>query len=248
MVNHGTMRLGRKPRRHDPRAPKLARYLSAFPAAPEVVDYTGKLASPGMMANDRVGDCTCAAVGHAIQTWTSQARSEVTIGDDDVIGLYERFGYDPGDPASDQGAVIVDVLGSWLATPVAGHVIDGWAAVDAANPDEVLAGIYLFGGLDIGLELPLSAQTQEIWDVPVEGLIGAGRPGSWGGHCVWVPKGQRGVGFTCITWGGLKSMTLSFWQAYCDEANAILSRDWQGAEGFDYAQLRADMVALRAGP
>src|SRR6185437_16967399 len=95
MVDHSTMRLGRKPRRHDPRAPRLARYLAGIPAAPDIVDYTGRLTSLGMMANDRLGDCTCAAIGHAIQTWTSQARSEITLGDGDVITLYERFGYDP---------------------------------------------------------------------------------------------------------------------------------------------------------
>jgi hypothetical protein len=245
MVDHSTMRLGRKPRRHDPRAPRLARYLAGIPAAPDIVDYTGRLTSLGMMANDRLGDCTCAAIGHAIQTWTSQARSEITLGDGDVIALYERFGYDPANPASDQGAVIADVLNSWLAAPVAGHAIDGWAAVDAGDVEEVLAGIYLFGGLDIGLALPLSAQTQEIWDVPAAGPRGAGQPGSWGGHCVWVAKGERGAGFTCITWGGLKRMTLPFWQAYCDEANAVLSQDWSGAEGFDYAQLRADMATLK---
>lgn len=246
MVDHSLMRLGRRPRRHDPRAPKLARYLAALPSSPpDHVDYTGKLTTLGMMANDRIGDCTAAAAGHAIQTWTSQRSAEVTLADSDVIGLYERFGYNPADPATDQGAVIADVLNSWLAQPVAGHAIDGWAAVNPADLDEVLAGIYLFGGIDIGVELPLSAQTQDIWDVPPGGLTGLGEPGSWGGHSVWVPKGQRGGPFTCITWGGFKTMTAAFWRAYCDEASAILSPDWQGAEGFDYASLRADMAALK---
>jgi len=51
MVNHDSIRLGRKPGRHDPRAPTLARYLLGFPAAPDIVDYWGKLASLGMMTS-----------------------------------------------------------------------------------------------------------------------------------------------------------------------------------------------------
>jgi hypothetical protein len=41
-------------------------------------------------------------------------------------------------------------------------------------------------------------------------------------------------------------MTWSFWQAYCDEAYAILSQDWINSKNFalnnfDLATLRADL-------
>jgi hypothetical protein len=47
----------------------------------------------------------------------------------------------------------------------------------------------------------------------------------------------------------LKKMTRAFWQAYCDEAHALLSPDWIAAQGspsgFDLAQLQADLSAIR---
>ena len=64
---------------------------------------------------------------------------------------------------------------------------------------------------------------------------------SWGGHCVFVPKYDE-HSFTCITWGGLKTMTVAFWKKYCDEAYTLLGEDWlneKGApSGFDEAQLK----------
>jgi hypothetical protein len=73
------------------------------------------------------------------------------------------------------------------------------------------------------------------------------KPGSWSGHCVFVPK-YDDKGFTCITWGELQVMTLAFWKEYCDEAHTLLSPDWLSAKGapsgFDQAQLEADLKAI----
>ena len=45
----------------------------------------------------------------------------------------------------------------------------------------------MFGGVYIGLALPVTAQTQDVWDVVAGGGANA-KKGSWGGHCVFVPK------------------------------------------------------------
>lgn len=247
MADHSKMKLGKKHARFDSRVPRLARYLDEdMPAAPEIVDYSSKLSVIGMMANDSLGDCTCAAIGHAIQVWTSQATSEVTVPDADIISLYERFGYNPSNPSSDQGAVINDVLTSILSNPLDGHGIDAFASIDIANLSELKTAIYLFGGVDIGLELPASSQSQDIWDVPPGGPVGSGEPGSWGGHSVWI-FGYNTAGPRCVTWGALKQMTWAFFNAYCDEAWALQSKDWRGAEHFDYAALTVDMQELLQG-
>jgi hypothetical protein len=247
VVDHSTMKLGKRRPRHDARVPRLARYMAALPDAPAAADYSGKLAQLGMMGNDALGDCTCAAVGHAIQVWTSQASSEATIPDGDVIGLYERFGYNPSNPSSDQGAVETDVLTSWLRQPVAGHAIDAYAWVDPQNLEEVRWGVYSFGVVYIGLALPLAWQSMAVWDLPTgQALSGAFEPASWGGHAV-VVVGYDDEGVTIVTWGQLKRITWAGWGAYCDEAYAILSPDWKGAEGFDYAQLSQDIAALKNG-
>lgn len=81
MVDHSTMRLGKRHRRHDARTLKMARYLaSGLPAAPPAVDYTRGVTDFGMMLNDRLGCCTIAAVGHAIQVWRLNASGAPSVG------------------------------------------------------------------------------------------------------------------------------------------------------------------------
>lgn len=53
-----------------------------------------------------------------------------------------------------------------------------------------------------------------------------------------------------VTWGALQVMTWSFWEAYCDEAYAILSADYlngneQAPQGFSMQQLQTDLADLK---
>jgi hypothetical protein len=388
------MRLGKRPRRHDARTLKLARYLgSGLPAAPPRVDYSCGITNFGMMLNDQLGCCTIAAAAHAVQVWTANAGTEITFPDPVILDYYRTWdGYNPADPSTDQGGVELDVLNDWRKQGFARHGLDAYAALSAI-PDsgfripEVQTAIWLFGGVYIGLELPLSAQDQEVWDLedPAIGRSGdrangksgeltIGRsgeqdevdhpitgspdhrissssddPGSWGGHAVFLvgydttdsesripnsgvvttpalsappllnqegsfggtgtparaptvarvsspafctgtpwraPTGaqarvpvprtsaQPGVAvppgglpclhppvpsaqpsapspgtFTCITWGQLKRMTWPWFQKYCSEAYALISKDWIKASGlapsgFDMATLEADLKTV----
>ena len=116
------------------------------------------------------------------------------------------------------------------------------------RPRLVQSAAWIFGGLYIGLQLPLSAQYQETWDWNGS-LTGDDRPGSWGGHAVDVVR-YGAAGLTVVTWGSLKAMTWSFWDRYCDEAYCILSRDFldgdRAPNGFDLAALRADLELVTA--
>ena len=120
-------------------------------------------------------------------------------------------------------------------------------ALEPKNHLHVQAAVELFGGSYIGLALPVSAQQQAIWSVPPGGPTGTGAPGSWGGHAV-VIEAYDIHGLTCITWGQKKKMTWSFWDAYCDEAYALLSELWAGKKaapsGFDLTALKADLKAV----
>jgi len=245
-------KLGKLPPRHDARTLMLAKYTVALPPPPAAVDWSRKLSALGMMKNDTLGDCTCAAIGHVIQTWTSQTTGEAIIPDAQIVELYERAcGYDPSDPDSDQGGVEIDVLNYWRKSGVDGpngpHSLDAFAAVARRHHADVKDAVWLFGGAYIGLALPLSAQSQEVWNVPAGGTSGDGAPGSWGGHAVPAIAYDAG-GLTCITWGALKRMTWAFWDAYCDEAYACLSKDWAAARapsGFDWAALDADLGGFK---
>ena len=78
---------------------------------------------------------------------------------------------------------------------------------------------------------------------------GDGKPGSWGGHAIPVVA-YDSRGLIVVTWGALQGMTWSFWEAYCDEAYAILSPDYldgkqQAPQGFSLEQLEADLEDLK---
>jgi len=229
-----------------------------------------------------------------------------------------------------------------------------------STPHPIAQAIWLFGGAYIGVELPISAQRQDVWDVPANPGPDD-EPGSWGGHAVYLVgydlrgmggvTGETGLGradsefrkpnsgainpdseararhfgeptgnsgfripnsgtsnpnggtqasnsdsriadaapvsrvpssdsqdpfpvsrvpssdsqdpspvsrnqsrapstqhptLTCITWGKPKKMTLAWFEKYCSEAYALVSKDWLKSSGiapsgFDLAALESDL-------
>jgi hypothetical protein len=257
-IDHSGMRLGRKAIKTDSRTLALGRYFTpALKPPPPACDWTKGITSWGMMLNgpeanepqfpNGLGDCTIAGAAHAIQVWTANNGSMVTLPDSTVLNYYEQWdGYVPGEPSTDNGGIELDVLNDWQKNGFAGNPLLAFADPKPANLTEVRQAISLFGGVYIGLSLPLTAQTQTVWDVTPNGGAKA-KPGSWGGHCVFVPKYDQKT-FTCITWGQLTTMTVAFWNKYCDEAHALLSPQWISAKGapngFNLAELQADLQAI----
>lgn len=250
-VNNASRKLGKLPVRHDPRTFLMADYLvpANLPAPPVQVDWAPAVKKPwGMMMNDKLGDCTCAAAGHMIELWTANVNSAKTVvpADTQILKAYEVVsGYNPVTKKNDNGAVELDVLKYWRKSGVGGHKITAFVALEPSNTDHVKIAVDMFGGCYIGLSLPLSAQTQTIWSVPTNGTHGPGAPGSWGGHAVPVVAYDAHY-LTVVTWGSLKKMTWTFWQAYCEEAYAVLSKDFvnpkgQTPNGFDWATLAGDL-------
>ncbi|MCW2687635.1 MAG: hypothetical protein JWR37_2525, partial [Mycobacterium sp.] len=87
----------------------------------------------------------------------------------------------------DQGAVGLDVLNAWRKTGLGGDRIAAFTAVDPANLDHVRLGVWAFGGVWAGFNLPSSAQAQGSAPWTVFGDdTGHAAPGSWGGHAVAV--------------------------------------------------------------
>lgn len=251
MTDHSTMKLGRVRAAPDPRFRALAHYATSLAAAPGDVDWYSRVAAWPMLANDQVGDCTIAAVGHVIQQWTSYTdKAAVVMSDAEVLAAYSAVsGYVPGDPASDRGALCGDVLKYWIGTgmntPDGGpDTLTGAAALRPTACGAVRDALATFGNVYAGLALPLSAQSEDIWSSTSDA------PGSWGGHCVPL-VGYNQSGPICVTWGALKPMTWAWWATYAEEAYALLSPDWMRATGtdpagVDWATLAADMRALAA--
>jgi hypothetical protein len=68
-IDHSAMHLGKRPKRHDPRTLKLARYMTGtLPPAPSQVDYAHGIADWGMMLNDKLGCCTIPPSSHATRS------------------------------------------------------------------------------------------------------------------------------------------------------------------------------------
>lgn len=173
----------------------------------------------------------------------------LVIPDSDIVKAYSDVtGYNPSTGANDTGAAALDVLNYWRKNGVSGHTIFAYAKINVLNIPHVKYAIYMFGGAYLGLELPISAQTQDIWDVPPTGTAsGSGLAGSWGGHAVCA-IGYDANYIYLISWGQIKKATWAFFTAYCDEAYVIISSDFAKSgklpNGFDFTTLQADLAAL----
>ena len=250
--------LGKAPARIDKRTLKLADYLvtGELPKVQNRTDYGSRVPSFKMFANDRLGDCTCAAVANMIAAFVWYATGLVfDLTDAQVIEAYSAVsGYDPVTGANDNGAVILDVLNYWRQTGFAGHKILAYATVNRHLRTEMAQALDLFGSIDTGVMLPKSAQAQigGLWDVPVGGAVGDGAVASWGGHCVPTQIiNIDDVGVEFVTWAALQKASWPFVSTYVDEMFVVIAPEWIKANGLapcglNLAQLVADLKLVTA--
>lgn len=244
-VDFSKMKLGKGPAKWDSQRLTLGKYFTnKLSPPPSWCNWTKGKTSYGMMLNDSLGDCTIAGVGHAIQVWSMNVSEEVTIPDSVILQYYEKWdGYNPNNPSSDQGGIEVDVLNNWRKSGFSNHNIIAYADPVITDHVHIKIAISLFGGLYIGLILPVSAQTQKVWHVVKND------GGVWGGHCVFIVA-YNDEELICITWGRLMRMTWAFWDKYVDEAHAIISKDWLNSNqvdpsGIDLALLEKDLQIIK---
>ena len=256
------LKLGRKPRVYNPGFPHLSALIrKAAPLIlPAFYDWGSKVPATGlgMMLNDQLGNCTCAAYYHALQVWSSNCNPDglmITEPDDDVLTLYERAcGYDPQDPSTDQGGIEQDLL-SYLVrqgapTGAQGqtrHHLRAGIEIDVRNLDDVKRAIYEAGLVYIGFTVPQSimpadGQVPDVWDV-------GGDETAVGGHAVVNPSFDEN-GFGTISWGRKYFMTTAFWSKFVDEAYALVDIDFFKATGLSplglsIPDLEAQMSALK---
>jgi hypothetical protein len=252
-----THAFGRLPRKFNPRVPHRSALLLAgadHPPPPEAVDYTaGMPADFGMMLNDKIGDCTCAAFYHARQVWTFNAqRCEVTEPDRDVRRMYmESCGYVPG--LFDPGGVEQDVLHYLLTrgAPIGpkGHQRDkllAYVEVDPRHTIDVKSTIHECGVAYIGFPVPENVT----YDNPVWDYDPSARMTRYG-HAV-ILAGYDEKSALAISWGKRFTMTWAFVTKFVDEIYAIADAAWIEATGMTpagltLAELEEQMQALKTG-
>lgn len=247
-------KLGKHPRRDDPRTLSFRTYRDrAVPAPPASRSWDHGQRQWGAMQNDRIGDCTCAAIGHALQITSVNTATEITVSDAAIVAAYSAVsGYDPRTGANDVGANMLDVQKYWQQTGVAGHKAVAFAACSTANLDDVKACINLFGFCNIGFQVPAHCipdfEQGKTWDVQ------SANSSIIGGHDVILVDYDDATSlFTCITWGGNQKLTYAFFHAYVDEAYGVVLPEWIAANGeapsgFDLPQLLTDVQELTQAP
>lgn len=261
MTDSSRVKLGKKPGVvHDRRTIKFGQLLTAAVPEPPKRNSVALNATFPMFDNDRIGDCTCAAMGHRIiaQERSSAQSSRPTVNVSDVVTVYSAVtGYDPTRPETDQGAYLLDVLnymrkfGMGREKDGTTHTIGAFAQVDPTDHDEVMLAHWMFGGVYIGVGLPIAAQHQidqgAQWDLT--GNARLDKWGSWGGHAMYV-QSYDVDGPTFISWGGRQRATWRWWDTYVDELYALMSEDFfrtktqKTPQGFDASQLQERLAAL----
>jgi len=207
----------------------------------------------GMLANDTVGDCTCAGADHEVMLWTAAGKHPASFTANGCIDDYAAItGYN-GTEATDQGAEVRDVLKYRSTVGMkdctgSRHTIGAYVRLGLRNDLELATALYLFGVVGLGVEIPQSAMTQtdkgQPWDVPKRNSP------IEGGH--YVPLvARRGGYWWVVTWGALQAVTTAFLHKYADELWAMLSVEMlingtASLEGFNLVQLEADLAAVQS--
>jgi len=246
-------KLGKHRPKLDSRTLQFGAYLTANLAPPPATaDWAKAVTQWPMMGNDQYGDCTCAAAGHMIEEWTANTGKVEILQDPTILKAYNHF----AQGNADAGANMLDVLKYWRKTGIGGDKIIAFAQLEPHNNIQLQDAISIFGNCYLGLALPNFAVPPNTdflkipWLVPAGGAVGnAAAPNPNNGHCVpAVAYDQRFI--YVVTWGALKTMSWQFYDAYCDEAFAVLSSDWVNKQvgtapsGFDMATLEKDLTAV----
>lgn len=252
-------KLGRLPRIHLPGVPHLSSLLAglSLPPPPASVDYTAGMPSNlGAMLNDQLGDCTIAAMFHALQVWSFNATGTMlTAPDSDVLATYESFcGYNPSNPSTDQGGVEQNVLADWVSQGIptgTGSQVQQLAAfveVDPRNTEDVQRTIDWCGVCYLGISVP-SYLMQSLTAPGSTWGVQHANTSIVGGHAV-ILAGYNATTAKVISWGNFYEMTWAFLHKYCDESYALADADWIAATGktpagWTLAQLEQQMSALK---
>ena len=240
-------RFGKHPPQIDYRTLRLKTYTAKLNPPPAAVNVLTRVyknlgtSRPSQLfpmdGNDTLGDCTIAALAHAITVYGGLAgKKKLIMPKQDVIKLYMHL-----TGGVDSGLNELDVLNYWRKNSVFNNEILAYAAISPKDHAHVQQSIQLFGGVYLGFQVQKNCQQE----------FDAGKPWTPGpltndGHAVYaVAYDQSGV--TVLTWGNTQKATWAWWDECVDEAYAILPPEAAKpgfAPGFDFKQLQADLASI----
>jgi hypothetical protein len=182
-------------------------------------------------------NCTVAAAGHMIQSWSTYAGTGMkTIPDDQILSAYNTLS------PNDQGCFMLDVLNYWRKPGIGGDMIEAFVETGPADITQAMLAIEYFGSCYIGMSLP-DTNTFGPWDVADPQW----KPNPYNGHAVCLIGYDNAIDmFKVATWGEVWNMSFNWFRKYCDESYAVLNDIELNAtgvspEGFDFPTLQQDL-------
>jgi hypothetical protein len=237
-------RFGKHPPKRDYRTLRFKSYATAaLPAPPTSLDVLARAydklhnSDPTklfpMDGNDTLGDCTIAALAHAVTIYRGLIGQKDIMAKNAIIKLYMHL-----TGGVDSGLNELDVLNYWRQNSVAKDKILAYVSIDPKNHTHVQQAIQLFGGVYLGFQVQQNC-IQE-FDARQPWTPG---PLTQDGHAVFA-VGYDPKTVTVLTWGNTQQGTWAWWDECVDEAYAILPPEAAKpgfAPGFDMAHLQADL-------
>lgn len=214
-----------------------------------------------MWGNDSYGDCEIAGrCNYLVRLERVETRSTPPLVDQDAVDGYKAMTgcESPGDN-NDTGLTSIDNLNAWRhGWPISkvwksksqpserDFSIFAYGEVDHKNTSLVRLASYLFHGILIGADLPVTVQSQfenhQVWDVVPNGGNDS-EPGSWGGHCMYGKAYDRDH-MKLLTWKEEVVVTNEWWDTYVDEAFCVIDAydSWRRAKHvFDVDAMVSEM-------
>jgi hypothetical protein len=186
-----------------------------------------------MDGNDQLGDCTIAALAHAVTAYRGLLGKRDIMTKSAVVKLYMHL-----TGGVDSGLAELDVLNYWRSQAVSGDKILTYASIDVKNHTHIEQAIQLFGGVYLGFQVQQNCVEQ--FDARQPWTPG---PLTQDGHAVFaVAYDPSGV--TVLTWGNTQKGTWAWWDECVDEAYGIIppeAKQSDFAPGFNLAQLMTDL-------
>jgi len=240
-------RFGKHPPKHDYRTLRLKTYLTpalappppsydVFPRVYQKLNTSDATKLFPMDGNDTLGDCTIAALAHAITVYRGVLGLEQIPTTQNVIKLYMHL-----TGGVDSGLAELDVLNYWRKHKVSGDKILAYASIDVKNHIHIQQAIQLFNGVYLGFQVQQNCVEQFNAHQPWTPA-----PLTKDGHAVFAIA-YDATGLTVLTWGNIQKATWAWWDECVDEAYAILppeAKKSDFAPGFNFDQLKADLEAV----
>ncbi len=251
------MKLGLLPARPSDlaRAPRLGAHPIARRVAQPSLDRRTVSFAPCSFGNNVLSDCTAAAMGNAALALGALDGFVPLVTMPAVEAFYSATsGYVPGQPATDVGAVLTDVLAYQARSGFnsGSDLLTGpWATVDPYDRNMLAVGMETLGVVVLGVALSLADMNRvgQVWDVGVMSTGGDPTPGSAGLHCLlgWSYDGLAdGSLVQLATWGALQAATWRWLERAIREAHVLVWRPLLKTAGVNWSGIAYDQMVAEA--